>query len=73
MLLDYEHSCMLLMLFIRWHVELIYLHWDQEIERGNILLLHITVECTLLTLSKTCPIYLDDADAFVAVVVLSRD
>ncbi len=28
-------------------------------------LLHITVECTLLTLSKTCPIYLDDADAVV--------
>ncbi len=36
-------------------------------------ILHITVECTLLTLSKTCPIYLDDADAVVAVVVLSRD
>lgn len=27
----------------------------------------------MLTLSKTCPIYLDDADAVVAVVVLSRD
>lgn len=33
---------------------------------------HVTVECILLSLSKTCSIYLDNADAVVAAVVLSR-
>ncbi len=71
------------MFFIRWHVELFNLHWDllsfirirkhMPTLRMNYIL-QITVECTLLIVSKTCPVfYLDDADAVVAVVVLSRD
>lgn len=35
-------------------------------------LLHFAVECTLLTISNTCSVHLDD-DADAIVVVLSRD